>query len=185
MINQIQQIDGYESLTAQQIADALSKTTLRLDSRQTFNAITIAFDNDVMLVETMVGAMRAMGLNASADSLTTVGIDFGMPSVQAMVDVLAENAAEVFTSEIVSTLKGLGKQTRWAEYGGTGDVPDAEAITTAIEADAAGVRFAVRNAAINDALDAVRTEVDLSLAELTLEQLQTAINDKLAEEWGE
>lgn len=183
MINQIKQVADYESLMPQQISDALSETVLRPDSFESFNTITLALSNDVMLVETMVGAMRVMGLNASADSLTTRGIDFGLPSVQGMLDVLAANAPEIFTPEVTGTLKSLGQQTRWAATGGVGDVPDAEAIESAITADAAATRFSARNAALNDALDAVRTDVDLSSAELTLQQLQTAVNAKLAEGW--
>ena len=184
MINQIKQLADWQTLTSQAIADALAEIVLRPGSFESFNTVTIAVGNDVMLAETMVGAMRAMGLHSSADSLISRTIDFGMPSLQAMIDVLATNAPDTFTVPIVVILKNLGKQTRWAEFGGIGDVPIAADVTTAIATDAANTRQSTRTASINDAMDSVRNSVDLTDAALTLSDMQTAVNNALAAEWS-
>lgn len=184
IITAIQSIAGHESMTPAEIATALAETVLRPESFETFNSITLALDNDVVLVESMVAAMRAAGLNASADSLTTRGIDFGLPAVQSLVDVLASNAPEIFTAPIAATLKSLGKQTRWSSLGGTGEPPAEQAITDALAADAASQRASVRNAALNNAIDSVRVGIDLSAEALTLAEMQTAIDDALAAEWS-
>ncbi|TWU15955.1 hypothetical protein [Allorhodopirellula heiligendammensis] len=185
MIDAIQSIAGYDSMTPAQIADALAEIVLRAESFETFNSLTLSLDNDVMLVETMVAAMRLAGLNASADSLTTRGIDFGLPAVQSMVDVLATSAPETFTAPIVATLKSLGQQTRWASHGGTGEPPTAQAVTDAMAENAASLRESSRLAALNDAIDAVRVSVNLSDESLTIAELQSAVNDALANGWSE
>ena len=184
MIEQIHSLPDYATLTPEQIAAALGEPVLRFESFYSFNTLTIALDNDVMLVEQMVGVMRAAGLNASADSLTNRGIDFGIQSAQDLIDVLASNAPEIFTTEIAATLKGLGKQTRWASLGGTGDPPTEQAIADALAAYAASQREAARIAAINNAIDSVRGSVDLADESLSLADVQSAISDALATEWS-
>lgn len=185
MIQQIHSLPDYESLTPGQIHAALSESVLRFESFYSFNTLTIALGNNVMLVEQMVGVMREMGLNASADSLTNRGIDFGIQSAQDLIDVLAANAPEIFTTEIAATLKSLGQQTRWASLGGVGEVPDVQAITDALAAYAASQREAARVAALNNAVDAVRGSVDLASESISLADVQDAISDALAAGWGE
>ena len=127
MINIIQQIDSYESLTPEQIEEALAAQVLKPESYRTFNQLVREL-GDVVLVETMIGAMRAAGLNASADSVIARGIEFGLGQTQQMIDFLGAQLSETFTPEIVAQLKAIGLQSRWQSLGGEGEPPNAEAI---------------------------------------------------------
>lgn len=137
MIDAIKQIDGWQALTAAEIVSTLSEYVQRPETFHTFNSLVIALDQNVPLVEQLVGAMRVAGLNASADSLTNRGIDFGMPSVPVMLDSLASAAPELLKPELVLRLKRLGQWTRYESFGGSGYVPTPEQVTAAIAADTA------------------------------------------------
>jgi len=152
MINQIKSLDGYESLTAQQIADALAALVPKPESFYTFNSLVIALDGNVPLVEGLVAAMRQAGLNASADSLTNRGIDFGLASVPVMLDSLGQAAPELFTSEVVASLKALGQQTRYASLGGSGDLPTADQVTAALARDAIEPIWQAKQAVVNEGI---------------------------------
>jgi hypothetical protein len=135
VINQIKQIENWDRLTADEIVTALSSPVLREDSIYSFNQLVIAFDN-VELAETLVGAMRAAGLNASADSLVARGLDFGLQGVQDNIDKLGQAIPDIFTPEWVGRLKALGTQSLWASLGGRGEVPSVEQVQSALDVEA-------------------------------------------------
>lgn len=145
MIDKIKAVEGYENMVPAAISVALQQRVPKPNSFYTFNSLVIALDNDVQLVEQLVGAMRAAGLNASADSLTNRGIDFGLLSVPVMLDSLGQAAPEIFTEGVVATLKALGQETRWKSLGGEGDPPDAAQVQTALDGEA---RRVIRETAV-------------------------------------
>lgn len=145
MNDKIQQIDGHADLTDAEISTAFAVLVLKPESSFTYNQVVTEL-GDVVIVETMISAMRSSSLNASADSFISRGIDFGISQTQEMIDMLAGSLPLVFTAEATATLKGLGQQTKWASLGGTGDPPDATAIATERARHAASLL-----------LDAVRT----------------------------
>lgn len=167
MIAQIQKIDGYADMSPAAIASALAEKVAKPESFYTFNSLVIAMDGNVPLVEGMVAAMRVAGLNASADSLTNRGIDFGLASVPAMLDSLSQSAPQLFTTEVVASLKALGQQTRYSSLGGSGDVPTAEQVTAALAKAAIEPIWQAKQAVVNEGIfDGTIT---------TLEQIVAAI----------
>lgn len=119
-------------MTAADIETALSEPVTRPNSLYSFNELVVILD-DLTTVETMVGALRAAGLNSVADSLIARGIDFGLYRSQDMLDQLGQLAPGEFPPATVAALKSLGQQSRWASLGGSGDPPDAAAIQTELD----------------------------------------------------
>lgn len=154
MIDQIKAIDNYKSMDPADIRVSFSELVLRPESFKTFRGVAKLLNN-VVVAEQLVTAMRAFGLNASADSLCSdTGLDFGDPITQSMIDTLvAADDADAFTPELGSLLKSFGQQTRWESLGGIGDVPTVQQIQAAIDAD---------NAAENEEADSTSHEVLLS-----------------------
>lgn len=136
----IQQIDGWDALTAAEIRTALQEIVeTRLEARAGLNDTAWATgarglrDFGVEVWSTLRGTLTAMGMSAVVDQLN-YGMDFGDPQTQAMLDQLAQLAPEQFTAERVAILKGWGvtRQSRWSHLGGEGDVPSEAEIASAV-----------------------------------------------------
>jgi hypothetical protein len=132
MIETIKKIPNYQNMTATEIEEFLSELVQKPESIYTFNMLCVEL-KDVILVETLILHMRMNGLNASADSFISRGIDFGLEQTSEMLDLLASNSPEDFNEDIVTTLKLLGKQTRWTSYGNVGEVPSEETIQSVLD----------------------------------------------------
>lgn len=184
MIAQIQQIEGWEQLTANEIHSRLGALVLKPDSIYSFNQLVIAFDN-VELAETLVGAMRAAGLNASADSLISRGLDFGLQGVQDNIDVLGQRLPDVFTPQWVAALKALGNQTFFASVGGVGDVPTEEEVSAAITEHKKQLVIDTARTLVNSRTTAINAWLDAAdLAAYTEAELQAYCDGLMASDDG-
>lgn len=111
----IENIPNWNNLSAEEI---LSYLTTPLNTRKPEAQATITVKyllgtfEDPMIVENVIGTLRQIGLNATADALASTGIDFGNPVTQQWLDVLGQQAPQVFTAEIIKTLKSLGVDSR-------------------------------------------------------------------------
>ena len=152
MIDQIKQVDGYDEMTPAQISQALAVKVSKPESFYSFNGVVVALDNNVQLVESMIAAMRSSGLNASADSLTNKGIDFGLERVLSMIDSLGNAVPSVFTPEVISKLKDLGLQTRFASFGGVGEVPTEAEVSAALIRDEIEPIWQAKQAVVNEGI---------------------------------
>lgn len=198
MIQQISSIENWQSLTAEQIHAALS---VEVD-QPAHTAVTLAMIIDAVGAEvyplvrltlesaavpaddSSTARMQAAQIVDSLAAMRTVGLSFSAPERQAVIDGLAIAGGWPDTARDAIKRLGVRAVTTWERFGGVGEVPTEVAVADAIESDAASRRESVRIAALNDVMDAVRSNVDLSAASLSLADLQDAINDALANAWS-
>ena len=140
----ITSIPNWQTLTAVEIVAYLEETVTErkpADPNQAETAWATGArglrDFTPIVWEQMVGHIRQMGLNETANQIVS-GMDYGDPATLAMVDQLAMSAPSVFTPERVATLKAWGQTARKRyELHGYGALPTVEAIQAEIAAESA------------------------------------------------
>lgn len=138
MQEQIQRIDGWESLTATDIQAALAAVVaVPVNKPVTISDLQAAVgDESAALVVGTIKAGQATNplLEPAMIALSTTGMLLGSVSRQAMIDDLA--LAGGWTDQLRDTVKGLGAKqlTRWESLGGEGAVPTLEEVSASIQA---------------------------------------------------
>lgn len=172
VIRLIRSVPGRESLTAEQVRDYLytpdpKKRSEAQATYSTLGLITVfaeTEENATLLVETMIGTMRAAGLNETANALAAKGIDFSRPEIPPLLALLAQDNAETFTEPRIATLLNLGTDSRTpAQRQGFADELTLQEIETAIEAEATDTWF---NAKVDDIRDLIHSGDVVSQADV-------------------
>lgn len=134
----IQQIDGWDTLTAEQIRNVLvtPDPQRRSESEATWATKGLLARMAPETVEALIVALRQAGYQATADALTATGLDFGHPTMQSRIEQLGQAAPDVFTPAIVADLQSLGIDARspWQRANGDDPEPTVEQVAAAVQA---------------------------------------------------
>lgn len=154
MINQIQQIDGYESLAAEQIANALAELVEQpVELPITVSEITnaVGMDGARLVVGTIQqAATQDPLLGPSLTALSTTGMRLDSPERQGMIDQLA--VAGSWPDQLRDTVKSLGVRivSRYTSLGGVGDDPTLEQVQSAINQHALQAWWSAQEAVVSE-----------------------------------
>lgn len=175
MIETIQQIDGWQDMTAEAIAAELGEIVPVSDSTSyVFSDLedTIG-EADALTVLATMDAARSddprVGLAMTA--LGSSGLRLDLPSRQQTIEALA--VAGSWPDTLRDSVKALGVRQvpRWETLGGSGDVPDAPAVQAELDAFAAEETMRARV----DAVTQARATVEQAIGEgLTTTEQQAA-----------
>ncbi|TWU19551.1 hypothetical protein [Allorhodopirellula heiligendammensis] len=204
MIEDIKKIAEYQSLTAQEIAEALNATP---KTRHAIDLGDLLFllNNRGMLVRLIRPQDTGEKWSGTVVNMI-VYVSENAPAMAAPVNQWFSHITNDRNNLFDTTLPEYGSQLKSLalQFGGQPEMPSAddfEAIAAlgggwrygdvtaadvadAIEVEAATRRKSARVAALNDAIDAVRTNNDLADGSITLADVQAQINDALSESWS-
>lgn len=184
MIQQIQQLPDWQTLTAEQIHDALSAETheVRDPTPLTMGEILSTLgmtDGGIVSGTVRAAAVENPIIDDARMGLNTNGIMLHTSERQDMIDMLA--AAGSWPDELCDAVKALRvrMESQWIGLGGDGDVPSVDAISDALAIATLDAAADAIRSRCNDVLAAVSVARDADGA--TVQSIAEAANTA----WGE
>lgn len=191
MLNQIQQLPDWQTLTAEQIRDALAAKTYEVRDQTPLTMGEILSTLGMADGGLVSGTVRAVAVeNPIIDDarmgLNTAGVMLHTPERQGMIDMLA--VVGEWPDELRDAVKALRvrMESQWFGFGGDGEVPSVDAISDAVteykDTEARQAALNTLQSVGNDKRAELAQHIEaakLILSETAIDQLERVLEEQL------